>query len=128
MGVNSTENPSTVEAVETTPERRPGLVLAALAGLVSALAALAVAGLVAAGHRSWRSPVLDVGDRVIDAVPSWVKDFAIDTFGTNDKPALLIGIGAMLAVYALVLGIIATLIYVVLIFAGALSSDTTSGM
>jgi len=96
-----------VEIVEQNADRLPGRLLAALAGLVSALVALAVAGLVAAGHRSWRSPVLDVGDRIIDAVPSWVKDFAIDTFGTNDKPALLIGIGILLAVYALVLGLVA---------------------
>ena len=96
-----------VEIVRPTADRHPGRLLAALAGLVSALAALAVAELVAAGHRSWRSPVLDVGDRIVDAVPSWVKDFAIDTFGTNDKPALLIGIGVLLAVYALVLGVVA---------------------
>ena len=71
-----------------------------LAGLVAAGVALAVAELVAGLNRAWRSPVLDVGDRVIDAAPPWVKEFAIDTFGTNDKPALLIGIGAVLAVYA----------------------------
>ena len=40
-------------------------------------------------NRAWRSPVLDVGDRLIDAAPPFVKEFAIDTFGTNDKPALL---------------------------------------
>ena len=51
--------------------------------------------------------MLDVGDRLIDAAPPFVKEFAIDTFGTNDKPALLIGIGVFLAVYAAVVGIVA---------------------
>ncbi len=66
--------------------------------------ALGVAELVAGLSRSWRSPVIDVGDRVIDHVPPFVKDFAIETFGTNDKPALLLGIGAALLVYAAVIG------------------------
>ena len=78
-----------------------------LSGLVAAAVALAVAELLSGLHRTWRSPVLDVGDRVIDAAPSFVKDFAIDTFGTNDKPALLIGIGVFLAVYAAVVGLVA---------------------
>lgn len=64
--------------------------------------ALAVAELVAGIRRDWRSPVLDVGDRVIDRVPVFLKEFAIDTFGTNDKPALLIGIGTILVVFAAV--------------------------
>ena len=51
--------------------------------------------------------MLDVGDRVIDAAPPFVKEFAIDTFGTNDKPALLIGIGALLMLYAGIVGLIA---------------------
>ena len=78
-----------------------------LGGLISALVALGVAELIAGFNRSWRSPVLDVGDRVIDAAPPWLKEFAIDRFGTNDKPALLIGIGALLAVYAAVIGFFA---------------------
>ncbi len=76
-------------------------------GLVAAAVALAVAELLAGLNRSWRSPVLDVGDRLIDAAPPFVKEFAIDTFGTNDKPALLIGIAILLGVYAAVVGVIA---------------------
>jgi DMSO/TMAO reductase YedYZ molybdopterin-dependent catalytic subunit len=89
--------------VDTTPSRT----FSVLAGLVAAAVALAVAELAAGLNRAWRSPVFDVGDRVIDAAPSWVKEFAIDTFGTNDKPALLIGIGVLLAVYAAVMGVVA---------------------
>ena len=74
-------------------------------GLVAAAVALAVAELLAGLNRSWRSPVLDVGDRVIDAAPPFVKEFAIDTFGTNDKPALLIGIAVFLGLYAAAVGV-----------------------
>ncbi len=71
-----------------------------IAGLLAALGALGVAELVSAISARWRSPVLDVGDRVIDLVPPWVKDFAIAVFGTNDKLALLAGIFSLLAVFA----------------------------
>jgi DMSO/TMAO reductase YedYZ molybdopterin-dependent catalytic subunit len=80
--------------------------LGALAGLISALAALSVAELVAGTRRDLQSPVLDVGDRVVDAVPRPVKDLAIEWFGTNDKAALLVGIGTLLAVYALAVGVV----------------------
>jgi hypothetical protein len=76
----------------------------AVSGVVAAVVALGVAELIAGVRQQWRSPVLDVGDRVIDNVPPFVKNFAIDTFGTNDKPALLIGIGATLLIYAAVIG------------------------
>jgi DMSO/TMAO reductase YedYZ molybdopterin-dependent catalytic subunit len=89
------------------PSRRPGRIFSVGAGLVTAGVALAVAELLAGLNRTWRSPVLDVGDRLVDAAPPFVKEFAIETFGTNDKAALLIGIGAFLAVYAAVVGIIA---------------------
>ena len=88
----------------TLPRRRrpvDGLRRCAVAARTSRPAGLspaspsAVAELVAGLHRAWRSPVLDVGDRVIDAAPPFVKEFAIDTFGTNDKPALLVGIGVV---------------------------------
>ncbi len=81
--------------------------LGALAGVVAAVVALGVAELIAGIRQEWRSPVIDVGDRVIDNVPPFVKNFAIETFGTNDKPALLIGIGTTLVVYAAVIGAIA---------------------
>jgi DMSO/TMAO reductase YedYZ molybdopterin-dependent catalytic subunit len=86
---------------------KPSRVISVLAGLAAALVALAVAELLAGLNRAWRSPVLDVGDRVIDAAPPFVKEFAIDTFGTNDKPALLIGIGLLLVVYAGIVGLVA---------------------
>lgn len=89
--------------------RRPGwrgVAAAALAGLVSAAVGLGTAEVVAGASARLRSPVLDVGDRVIDRVPSWLKDLAIEWFGTNDKIALLAGIGFALAVYSAVVGVV----------------------
>ncbi len=99
--------------IVTPPADREGrrslvrIALGAVAGLLAALAALAVAELVAGTRRDLQSPVLDVGDRVVDAVPRPVKDLAIDWFGTNDKVALLAGIGSLLAVYAAAVGVVA---------------------
>ena len=80
----------------------------ALAGLLAGGVALAVGELVAGSGASGRAPVIAVGDLVIDNVPRPVKDLAIETFGTNDKVALLVGIYAVLAVIAAALGIAAT--------------------
>jgi DMSO/TMAO reductase YedYZ molybdopterin-dependent catalytic subunit len=77
---------------------------AAGAGIVSAAAGLA-AGELWTGLVGGASPVIVVGDRVVDGVPRTVKQFAIDTFGTNDKPALIIGILVITALYAAFVGI-----------------------
>ena len=74
----------------------------ALTGLVAAGVALGSTELIAGLNRNWRSPVLDVGDRVIDNVPRSLKNFAVERFGTNDKLVLLLTIGAVLALYAMV--------------------------
>ena len=77
-----------------------------VAGIGAAAAGLGVAELVAAARREFQSPVLDVGDRVVDSVPRPLKDLAIDWFGTNDKQALLIGIATILVAYAAVVGVL----------------------
>ena len=82
--------------------RWPRRTVGALIGLVAAVVALGTTELIASLNRNWRSPVLDVGDRVIDNVPRSLKEFAIDQFGTNDKPILLASIGVVLAIYAMV--------------------------
>jgi DMSO/TMAO reductase YedYZ molybdopterin-dependent catalytic subunit len=53
------------------------------------------------------SPVLAVGQAAIDLTPLPVKDFAISTFGADDKDALLLGILVILAAFAAVIGILA---------------------
>ncbi|HWH34195.1 MAG TPA: hypothetical protein VNT56_02640, partial [Acidimicrobiales bacterium] len=74
------------------PPHRGGM---AATGALAALAALVCTELVARALAGGASPVLAVGQEVIDGVPPAVEDFAIATFGTADKTVLL---GAILAV------------------------------
>ncbi len=94
-------------AAPTRDRRWWSILVAALAGLASAATGLGAAEVVAGLSARLRSPVLDVGDRFIDRVPVWMKDLAIEWFGTKDKLALLIGIGITLALYAAMLGVVA---------------------
>lgn len=50
------------------------------------------------------SPVLAVGGAFIDRTPAWLKTWAIDTFGTNDKNVLLGGIALVLVLLSLLIG------------------------
>jgi DMSO/TMAO reductase YedYZ molybdopterin-dependent catalytic subunit len=76
-------------------------------GLLATGSGLAAAELVAGFHRGAASPVLPVGQEVIDHVPPSVKDWAIDTFGTADKAVLVLGTLFSLAVIGSVVGILA---------------------
>src|ERR1700678_1740010 len=90
------------------PESRPVRALAgAVAGVLTAAVALGVAQFAAGVGVPQSSPVLAVGQAAIDLTPPQVKDFAITTFGTNDKTALLDGIVVLLALYAAMVGILA---------------------
>jgi DMSO/TMAO reductase YedYZ molybdopterin-dependent catalytic subunit len=79
----------------------------AVAGVVAAGLALGAAELLAGTFRRLTSPVVSIGDQVVDRAPSWLKTFAIDTFGTNDKPALIIGTLVILAAAAAAIGVLA---------------------
>ncbi|MEU5033049.1 MULTISPECIES: molybdopterin-dependent oxidoreductase [Streptomyces] len=81
--------------------------LAALSGLLAGFAALTVAELVSAAVRPEASPVTAVGGAAIDRTPTGVKDWAIRTFGENDKIVLQLGIVATLALFAVVVGLLA---------------------
>lgn len=87
-----------------TPRRR--LLLAALIGVVAAIATLAVAEVVALMVASASSPLVAVGSFVIDIVPPWVKDAAIALFGTGDKIALLVGLGLLVLILAAGIGVL----------------------
>ncbi|MFE2553546.1 molybdopterin-dependent oxidoreductase [Streptomyces sp. NPDC059355] len=78
----------------------------ALAGLLAGFGALAAAELAAGLVRPAAGPVTVVGGAVIDRTPAAVKDFAIRTFGENDKTALQVGILLVLALFAVVLGVV----------------------
>ncbi|GAB7036623.1 MULTISPECIES: molybdopterin-dependent oxidoreductase [Catenuloplanes] len=78
-----------------------------LSGLIAAGAGVAAGELLAAAARPGASPVLSVGAAVIDATPTPVKEFAVRTAGTADKPLLLTGIAILTALLAAALGIAA---------------------
>ena len=79
----------------------------ALAGVLAGAVAIGVAQLAAGLTVPQSSPVLAVGQAAIDLTPLPVKNFAISTFGTHDKTALLGGILVVLALYAAVVGMVA---------------------
>jgi DMSO/TMAO reductase YedYZ molybdopterin-dependent catalytic subunit len=70
---------------------RPNTVRDATSGAVAAALALGVSEL-AAGLLGLPSLIEGMGNWVIDVVPTPLKEWAIATFGTNDKLVLLIGI------------------------------------
>jgi DMSO/TMAO reductase YedYZ molybdopterin-dependent catalytic subunit len=89
------------------PPPHPSALAGAAAGVLTAAVAMGVGQLVAGLTVAQSSPVLAVGQAAIDLTPLPVKDFAISTFGANDKNALLAGILVILAAFAAVIGILA---------------------
>ena len=80
----------------------------ALAGLLAVAAGVAGAELVAAAlGRPQAGTLVAVGAVLVDAAPTPVKEFAVATLGTADKPVLLSGIGLVLALLAVLLGVAA---------------------
>lgn len=76
---------------------------AAMGGL--AVGTLAVTtGMLVASLADRPSPIDAVGSSFIDRTPRWLKELAIDAFGTNDKTALRVGIVLVLAVTSMALG------------------------
>ena len=75
-------------------------------GLATAAAALGAAELTAGLARRFASPITQVGNRVIDAAPPWLKTFAIEKFGTNDKTVLIGSVFVVLLIFAAALGIL----------------------
>ena len=79
---------------------------AAVAGIAAGGLAVMVGTLVAA-ITEVVSPIDAVGSEVIDRVPPWVKEQAIQWFGTDDKLALRVGIVTILALAAIAVGLLA---------------------
>ncbi len=85
------------------PSRWRGLGL----GLLATAVGLAVAELIVGLIRGSASPVVPVGQEFIDITPKWLKDWAIEQFGTNDKVVLVagalivvLGVGAIIGMLA----------------------------
>ncbi|WMF04644.1 molybdopterin-dependent oxidoreductase [Micromonospora robiginosa] len=80
---------------------------AAGTGLLAAAAGVAVAELLATAVRPQAAPLVAVGGTVVDGAPTAVKEWAVRTFGTYDKPLLLGGIALVLALLAALTGAVA---------------------
>ncbi|MGZ4501103.1 MAG: molybdopterin-dependent oxidoreductase [Nocardioidaceae bacterium] len=89
-----------------TPAGRARLLAGALAGLLAGVAAVAASEAVAALLHGVTSPLFSVGDRAVDAAPRPVKEWAIATFGTHDKPVLIGGVVVTVAALAALCGIV----------------------
>jgi DMSO/TMAO reductase YedYZ molybdopterin-dependent catalytic subunit len=84
-----------------------GSVQPAVAGVLAVAAGVATGELVAElVGRPQAGTVVAVGGVLVDAAPTPVKEFAVATLGTADKPVLLAGIALALAVLAGLLGVL----------------------
>ena len=91
----------------TLPDRTVPRAAAAASGLVATALALGLAELAAGVIPGAASPVVAVGDAVVDRVPAAVKNLAIAVFGQSDKAALIIGTLILAALAGAGLGILA---------------------
>ncbi|NLT55324.1 MAG: molybdopterin-dependent oxidoreductase [Actinomycetales bacterium] len=89
------------------PDIRSTAPVWAAVGVGSAVFGLGTAQVVAAFVGEWAAPVVAVGEAVIDRVPPWLKDAAIEVFGFQDKLALVVGTVAVLLVLSAVIGLVA---------------------
>jgi DMSO/TMAO reductase YedYZ molybdopterin-dependent catalytic subunit len=80
--------------------------VAALVGLLSMVAGLAVGHLVGGFISPTSSPFLAVGGTAIDLTPIWLKDFAVRTFGSDDKAVLLSGMAVVIGLVGVAVGLL----------------------
>lgn len=86
---------------------RPSASVGAVIGALSAGVALGTGELIAAFVRPAASPVIVVGNRFLRLTPESMKRWAIRNFGTNDKHVLLTGIFVVIALFAVLAGVLA---------------------
>ncbi|MFB8002615.1 molybdopterin-dependent oxidoreductase [Nocardia sp. NPDC056000] len=88
------------------PVERGHRVRGAVAGLLAAATVLGVGHLVAVLIDPASSPFFVLGSTMVDHTPHALKDAAIRRFGSNDKLALFISMGAVMAAGAAVAGML----------------------
>ena len=104
--MSTTTKPWTGHRGETAATPRRRWLLGGTAGLLAGAAAVATSEAVAALLTGVTSPLLAVGNRAIDATPRPLKEFAIRTFGENDKPVLIGGVVVTVALLAALAGVL----------------------
>jgi len=110
-GDRHAEPPPTAADAAARP-RRFGIAAAALLGIVAVGVTFAIAELIAA-FAQWTgwldiasSPIAALGSAFIDLTPEWLKEWAIRTFGQNDKTALRIGMLITVVITAALIGVV----------------------
>ena len=76
-------------------------------GLLATGAGLGVAELVVGLVEAASSPVVPVGQEFIDYTPAWLKNWAIEQFGTNDKAVLVAGALIVILILGGIIGVLA---------------------
>ena len=98
---------STAPAAGQAVGGRPDAAAGAVTGLLTAAVALGVGQLAAGFSVPQGSPIIVVGQAAIDGAPQPLKTFAISAFGVDDKNVLVGGILAVIALFAITIGIFA---------------------
>ncbi|MEV0079482.1 molybdopterin-dependent oxidoreductase [Nocardia neocaledoniensis] len=80
--------------------------LRAVAGIVAAAMVLGVAELVAAVVGAESAPAYALGATVVDHTPDGLREWAIQTFGTNDKTVLFVCMGVVAVIVAALAGVL----------------------
>lgn len=80
---------------------------AAVAGALAVVTGLAFGHLAAGAVAPSASPALAVGSRAIDLAPTPVKEWAVATLGTNDKPVLVAGVVLVTIALGVLVGVLA---------------------
>lgn len=78
--------------------------LGAVIGFVAVGAGLAASELSTHVANNLNNPIISIGNRVIDAVPNFMKELVIRIFGVNDKTFLLTCITITVAILAISIG------------------------
>ncbi|WP_328389543.1 molybdopterin-dependent oxidoreductase [Nocardia sp. NBC_00416] len=98
---------TTSSAGSAGPARRAvGRLAAGLSGLLAAAVVLGVGELAAAVIAPAASPFLATGSTVVDHTPEALREFAIEQFGTHDKPVLFLSMGVVMVVFAVAAGLL----------------------
>ena len=77
--------------------------LGSIFGPLASVAGLSAGYFVASLNNKWNSPILSLGNRVVDNVPAVLKKFAIQIFGVNDKAFLVLTI--LVVVFGISVGV-----------------------
>lgn len=99
----TTTSPAGLDHADPLP---PPPARAALAGVLAVAASVGVGHLVAAVVSPSSSPFLAVADAVVRISPEWLVEFAKSTFGTADKPVLLVGMVVVIGLVAAGIGLL----------------------